>query len=138
MSNAQGGGGGGAFKPSKLNKILAGLWCGALLRKGPMCCTTSCSCFNDVENPDAQRARAEEARWKYRSEKLAYRQEKRAQAAEKRADRRDAKRDRRQAKADSKAAHKEQKAGARATAAENEAALSTEKGQEPSTVSVIT
>lgn len=48
------------WKPSRLNKILGALWCGALLRKGPMCCTTNCSCFNDVESPEASRARADE------------------------------------------------------------------------------
>lgn len=49
-----------ALKPTRLNKLLTTLWCGALLRKGPLCCGINCSCFNDVENPEASQARAKE------------------------------------------------------------------------------
>jgi hypothetical protein len=39
-----------------LNRILAGLLCLSLWRKGPLCCAASCSCCNDVESAEAARA----------------------------------------------------------------------------------
>lgn len=123
------------WKPSRLNRVLAALWCGALLRKGPMCCTTNCSCFNDVEDPDARRAKADEyvvrrslscraiadrscrppyrARWQYRKEKLAHRQQQRAQADERRVARREAKTQRRASKRKHKVARRKAKHGDR-------------------------
>lgn len=47
------------FGPSRLNKALAGLFCMSLWRKGGLCCNINCSCFNDVESPEAERHRAE-------------------------------------------------------------------------------